>query len=89
MATEQLPGMKDKKSKKLDELIERYVKIRDKRMALTPEEVAARQALEQGMTSAGKKTYRHSEGMMYAKLEGGDVKAKVVKIDPDESVEED
>lgn len=75
-----LKGMAGKRIPGLDNAMVRYVALRDRRMALTPLEVAARQAMETIMKKHNKKTYRHSNGQLQVKLEPTEEKAKVSRI---------
>lgn len=89
MAQEQIPGTERPKIPELDEVIDRYVKIRDKRMALTEQEVEARQALEKQLAEHKLETYVHSDGERVAYLKASEVKAKVKLMDSDPSGGED
>ena len=81
----EVPGTERVKIPELDEKIERYVKIRDSRMALTEQEIEARQALEKMMEKHKVETYMTSDGERMAYLKTSEVKAKVrlVNSEPD------
>ncbi len=70
-------------------LIDRYVEVRDRRQALTPQEVAARQAIENMMGEHKLETYKTSDGERIAYLKASEVKAKVKFADDDASGGED
>lgn len=86
---ESLKGMKSLKLKDVDAAMNEYVEWRDKRMALTPNEVSSRKKLEALMKKHNLKVYRNSDGDMVAKLEPKDERAKVKSIEVDESGGED
>jgi len=86
---ESLAGMKSLKLKDLDAAMDEYVEIRDKRMALTPNEVSARKHLEGLMKKHNLKIYRNSDGDMVTKIEVTEEKAKVKSVDVDASGGED
>ncbi len=89
MVQREIPGTERPKIKELDEVIDRYVKIRDKRMALTEQEVKARQALEKQLAENKLETYVHSDGERYAYLKASEVKAKVKLMDSEPDGGED
>ncbi len=71
----------------LDEAMERYVKIRNKRMSPTEQEVEARQAVEKHMQENKLTIYRHSEQLLQATLIPAEIKAKVKSLSEDEPQE--
>lgn len=81
MGTKVIPGMEDVKIEALDEKMERYVDVRDRRMELTKQEVAAKQALTECMVENDKETYHHSEGHSVCVIEEGETKTKVKQVD--------
>lgn len=85
MAQEEIEGTERPKIPELDEVIDRYVKIRDRRMNLTEQEIAARQALEKLLAEHKLETYVHSDGERVAYLKASEVKAKVKLVDSDPS----
>lgn len=89
MGTKIIPGMEGEKIEALDKLIERYVEARDKRMALTKVEKAAKDALTKSMGENEKKTYRHSEGELQCLIEDGESKMKVKRVDSEDDEDED
>lgn len=89
MKTKVIPGMEETTIESLDKLIERYVEARDRRMALTKIEKAAKDALEKGMGENKKKTYRHAGGKLQCVIEEGESKMKVKKVDSDGEEEEE
>lgn len=89
MAQEEIPGAESKKIPELDKVVDRYVEVRDNRMVLTEQEVAARQALEKMMAKHNLETYRTSDGERIAYLKASEVKAKVKLVDSDPSGGED
>lgn len=88
MAQSEIPGTERPKIPELDEVIDRYVKIRDKRMELTKQEIEARQAIEKHLADNKLQTYTHSDGERFAYLTEAEVKAKVklVNTDPGDEV---
>lgn len=81
----EIAGTERVKIPELDNLIARYVKIRDSRMSLTEQEIAARQALEKGMAEHKVEEYKTSDGERMAYLKASDVRAKVKLLDGDAS----
>lgn len=73
----EVPGTERVKIPELDAIVDRYVKIRDSRMALTDQEIEARQALEKMMEKHKVETYMTSDGERMAYLKASEVKAKV------------
>lgn len=84
---QEIEGTARPKIKALDEAMERYVDIRDRRMALTKQETAARDAIELHMTEAEIDTYRHTDGTYNATLKPTEFKVKVKKVSDEEEGE--
>lgn len=85
MPNEEIPGTEQPKLKKLEKNMERYFEIKNRRMVLTDQEVAARQAVEKDMQEAGIKSYTHNGAKLVAELVVKDpsVNAKVSSIEED------
>lgn len=83
MGTKVIPGMESLNIEAIDITMDRYVDIRDRRMELTKQEVAAKDALTKAMNENNQTKYIHSEGHSTCIIEEGETKTKVKKIDDD------
>ena len=79
-----LPGMEDPEIDELIDAANAYVKIRDRRMALTPQEADLKQDVLRIMKKHGKKTYNHDGIEITVIAEEETVKVKIKKDEADE-----
>lgn len=91
----EIPGTERPKIKEIDEAAEAYVSVRDKRMSLTEQEVAAKQQLvnlmhahadEIGRDAEGGLTYRYSDMLVTLKPKEEVLKVKHVSDEDEVSV---
>ena len=74
---QRLPGMEDASIEELEEAARRYAQIRDRRMALTEQEVDCKDLLLTLMKRHGKKEYRHRGIEIRVVAEQEKVKVKI------------
>jgi hypothetical protein len=74
---QRLPGMEDAAIEELEDAAKRYAVVRDKRMALTDQEVDMKELLLTLMTRHGKKEYRHHGIEIKVVPEGAKVKVRI------------
>ena len=78
-----LPGMEDDKIDKLENLAMDYAHIRDKRQALTAEEVPAKKKLLDEMKTLGRMKYKRGGISIERTVEKEKIRVRVKKEDPD------
>lgn len=74
---EVLPGVQDSKIEALDDAAMQYVRVRDRRMTLTDEEVELKAKISQLMHANEKTIYRRGKISIELKPEGEKVKVRV------------
>jgi hypothetical protein len=76
-----LPGLEDAKIEELESAAEEYADIRDRRMALTTDEVACKEELLALMKKHGKVSYIHNGYDIKVVVESEKLKVKIKKED--------
>lgn len=85
----EIPGTERPKHPQVDAAAEAYVKVRDKRIKLSADEKASKQALTDAMRAAKVSVYRDDEaGLVVTLTEKTDVKVTEVNDAPDEGDDE-
>ena len=64
---EQIPGTEQPRVKDVEQAAERYIDVRDKRMALTEKEVTAHASLLEAMHRHGLESYRYDDMIVTVK----------------------
>lgn len=78
-------GVSQKKIPAIEKAAGNYVEVRDSRMKLTKEEVAARAVLINALNENGVTRYQYDDNIV--ELKPGEAKVKVRLVDPDDAEE--